>query len=228
VHRLRVSYALDRTNLIWKNASVGLIATVTLVASTTCASASCAEHSRLTNQQMYAYLAKGIEQAQAHKLDLAEQTWRTAYRVLEAGCYAAPESAHELVASIEHGNVHHAFAGFSTDQLMPMYKDIGADKPYAQGIAAAQAGNFPAAVSALQTAIRISDKAYSKMTFPRADFALGMALIAEGKRDAAVTQWRLVLSDMWPAVPEADFAGPDALWLAALELYAKQRTSPFN
>lgn len=177
---------------------------------------------------MYSYVTKGIAAAQAGKIDSADQTWRAAYQIIKTNCYAVSERAQDIVASLEQGKPQHALDNFGTNDLHSMYVDIGADKPYLKGIAAFKRGDFSTARTELQGAIRLSDKFLGQSLFPQADFALGVALYASGKRSEAVRQWRLTLSDRWPAVPAADLSGPDAVWLAALELYGIYRVPPLS
>jgi tetratricopeptide (TPR) repeat protein len=213
--------------MVWKSIVAGMfVAAAFAFASPSVAK--CADQNRPTNQAMYSYMTKGINEAQAGKIDLADQTWRAAYQVIKTDCYAVYPWAQDIVASLEQGKPQRALDNFGTNDLHSMYVDIGADKPYLKGLAAFKRGDFPTAATEFQDAIRLSDKALGQSRFPQADFALGVAFFASDKRAEAVRQWRLTLSDRWPAVPQADLDGPDGVWLAALELYAAYRVPPLG
>lgn len=176
---------------------------------------------------MYAFMTKGTTEAQAGNESGADQTWRAAYEFYKDHC-SIPEWAANLVPLVKAGKVQQAFQLFDQDYLMPMYWDVGADKPYYKASAAAKHGDFDTAVRGFQEALEISAKSLGQSRFPEADFMLGMALYGQGKRAEAVRQWRVTLSDSWPAVPEADVSGPDAIWLAALQLYATREARSAN
>jgi TolA-binding protein len=195
------------------------------------ATARCTDDQSSPNFQpkaMYAYMIKGMTEAQNGKLDAADQTWSAAYQFMKEHCYRGSEWGRSLVPLIQNGKVQQAFDLFPDDNLMSMYGDVGADKPYERGLVAAKHGDFPTSAKEFQEATEVSAQYLGQSRFPDADFMLGMALYAQGKHTAAVRQWRLTLSDRSPAVPNADWSGPDQIWLSALQLYATQRVPPFS
>jgi len=176
--------------------------------------------------QMYSYMTAGIAQAQGGSLSAADQTWRAAYDYWTKYCYPdAPNWVNHVVRLIRGGKVQEAFQTFP-GIVAPMYSDAGADTSYKNGLNAGQRGEFKIAADEFRNAIQIVSKYSGKSCCPDADFMLGMALYGQGKRADATRQWRLTLSDSYPAVPEPEASGPDGFWLSALQLYATQRVPP--
>jgi hypothetical protein len=224
----RASQSLRRNRVVSAVCVAMLTATSLLLAKP--AAAQCTDTAKGPAYQprvMYSYMTKGRDEAQGGNLHAADQTWRAAYQFMKTHCYL-PGWALNIVPLIREGKVQQAFQIFTDDNLMPTYKDVGADKPYDRGLAAAKRGDFATSASEFRNAIKVSANSMGPSRFPEADFMLGMALCAQGRHTEAVRQWQLTLSDRWPAVPEADFSGPDPIWTSALQLYATQRTPPFS
>ena len=167
---------------------------------------------------MYAYMEQGKTQAQAGHEEAADKTWEAAYDYYRGHCYI-PDYASDVVSLINAGKVSQAFQRFDGG-VFPAWAEIGADKPFDDGIVAGKRGDFKTAELDFRSALGLSAKYIGQSSFPDADFFLGMALYGQGRRSDAVHQWRLALGDSEPATPMPESYGPPTTWLLALQLYA--------